>query len=80
MTSKKHYIAMSGIMGCLPETCQSFDRFSDAVDFLVDLWDDHRGVRRQLKAFHIWYDEGNSLDYCEIDSCTCNEPAIHNDF
>lgn len=83
--SKKHYIAMSGIVGCLPDCCESFNRLNDAVEFLGDLWNDFRGVKSSLRKDRIWYKPAidswaGSLDYCEIVECDCDNPEIHNDY
>lgn len=77
-----HFIAMSGLQGYLPDTCQSFDHFKDALDFLVDLWSDYRGVKSSLKKYHYWERNENQYDltYCEIVECDCDNPSIHNDY
>jgi hypothetical protein len=81
---KTHYIAMSGLAGCLPDTCQSFSRLQDAIDFLSDLWSEYRGVKYALCKYKYWerndpdYTRGD-LQYCEIVSCNCDNPSIHND-
>ena len=82
---KKHYVAMSGLTGCLPDTCQSFPRLQDAIDFLSDLWSDYRGVKSALRTIRYWERNDPSymmgdLQYCEIVECNCDDPTIHNDF
>lgn len=84
---KKHYIAMSGEHGCLPDYCCSCETKADAVGVLATLFDDVRGVKAALRrsdycelSDRLTYD-GNTpgAEYCEIVPCDCNDPESHND-
>ncbi len=84
-----HYIAMSGIHGCLPDHCEVFETRADAVADLTSLFELGR-VREarlrkndylELEVTLIEAASGNSFgaDYCEISSCNCATPEIHSD-
>jgi hypothetical protein len=75
---KKHWIAMAGIRGCIPNLCASCDTKTQAIEFLCEVHDNARGLKSDLQKYQ--YSEhcpGN--EYCEIVECTCNDPAVHND-
>lgn len=69
---------MGGIVGCLPDNCTSFNKLQDAIDYLSELYNDWKGVKSQLRAFRIAYPK-DSIEYCEIVVCYCDNPEIHND-
>lgn len=76
----KHYIAMSGSHGCLPDFCQSAYTHDQAVDTLVNLFELGRRRAAILKSDN--YLELAPIDgaqYCEIDTCECDDPSVHND-
>jgi len=76
-----HYIAMSGIHGCLPQYCASHSTIRDAVEDLATLHE--IGKNRQRTLRHDLYLELNSerdgAEYCEIAECDCDDPDCHND-
>ena len=76
MVRKTHYITMNSNVGCLPDNTAWFTRLSDAIDYLSDLFPDRKGVKSQLKAFHIAYMKHNEV--CEIVTCRCDNPSSHN--
>jgi hypothetical protein len=75
----KHYIAMAGLHGCLPQYCTSCDTYNDAVETLADLHELGRSRRQELKRNgYLALDarqDGN--EYCEIRECDCDNPSIH---
>jgi len=79
---KCHYVAMSGLMGCLPDTCQSFNHFNDAVEFLAELWEDDHNIESDLRQYSYWERNLNEHDLmcCEIVECDCNNPECHNNY
>jgi hypothetical protein len=88
-TSKKHYVAMSGMHGCLPDHCEVFETLADAVSNLTQLFE--LGSTRQARLKKNLYlelelspveknqDVFFGADYCEIQECTCNDPFVHSD-
>ena len=79
---KCHYVAMSGLMGYLPDTCQSFNHFNDAVEFLAELWENDNNIESDLKKYQYWERNLNEHDLmcCEIVECDCNDKECHNDY
>ena len=80
--NKKHWIAGNGSIGCLYDNFQSFDTKRDAIESLVDLFYEFRGVKTNLQKYHIHYFDNSAnagADYCEIVECYCDNPDIHND-
>lgn len=77
----KHYIAMSGSHGCLPDYCECHVRKSDAVSDLVSLFELDDVQERML--FEGDYLELRGAEdgaaYCEIVVCECDDPSIHSD-
>lgn len=78
---QKHYIAMAGLHGCLPQFCTSCETYQDAVETLADLHEIGRTRKATLKRtgyleLNIGRD-GN--EYCEITTCTCSDPSVHDD-
>ena len=88
--ARKHYIAMSGDHGYMPDHCQVYSTKGAAIDDLVSLFDDMRGVRSDLRKYD--YCElsdkrqvgnrqrgGTGAEYCQVECCTCDDPGIHSD-
>jgi hypothetical protein len=79
-TKHTHFIAMSGAHGCLPDSCNAYETYQDAVDSLADLFE--LGRTRKARLFADRYLELKSIDaaeYCEIQTCQCAEPWSHCD-
>ena len=78
---RKHFIAMSGDHGCLPDYCDVFVTYQNAVDSLADMFS--LGRTRKARLFADRTLELNSsrdgAQYCEITECTCDNPAKHSD-
>lgn len=79
MTS--HYIAMAGLHGCLPNSCEVYDTYQDAVDSLVSLHELGKKRAAALKRdgsleLNIGRDDN---EYCEVEKCACSEPQVHSD-
>ena len=77
----KHYIAMAGIHGCIPQYCASFDTIRDAADELASIHELGKNRKRALQRdkyleLNLQRD-GN--EYCEITECDCITPEVHND-
>ena len=78
--AKKHYIAMSGIHGCMPDYCASLDSANGAVASLANLFELSRIQIRKLernRTLRLSPEDG--AEYCEIVTCDCNDPEQHND-
>lgn len=72
-----HYIGMAGLHGCLPQTCNSYETYQDAVDSLASLHELGRARHQELER--DGYLELNLNEYCEITECDCDTPNDHND-
>ena len=81
MNTRKHYIAMSGDHGCIPDFCSVYTTFDAAVESLTDMFGLGRTRRANLKNNRS-LELNNSRDgaeYCEITACTCATPWIHDE-
>lgn len=84
-----HYIAMSGSHGCLPDHCEVFETYKDAVSDLVQLFDLGRTREARLrKNFYLELTpnpveenqgEDFGAEYCEIEACDCDNLLVHSD-
>lgn len=78
-----HYIAMAGIVGCLPNYCDVFWSSNDAFESLVQLHElSKRGsyyadLKRRNYVHLLLSKHGN--EYAEIIECSCLTPWIHNE-
>lgn len=81
-----HYIAMSGMRGCLPDYCCSLESVEDAVESLAELFGDslteeqEQAFRRELShgRFHEFADPAEAgAQYAEITECDCPNPEDH---
>lgn len=75
----KHFIAMAGLHGYLPNYCEAFRSRDHAVSSLADTHELGRKRRADLKRdgtleLNLKRD-GN--EYCEIAECDCAEPWNH---
>ena len=80
-TSKTHYIGMAGLHGCLPQTCDVYETYQDAVDSLASIHELGKTRSAALKK-HGYLElnlhrDGN--EYCEIEECDCDTPEVHSD-
>ena len=76
-----HYVAMSGMRGCIPNSCHAYDKRNEAIADLVDTFNLH-GIR----AFDLLRYGYTALvlsihgaEYAEIVECNCDNPEVHND-
>lgn len=81
MKSKKHYIGMAGLHGCMPNTSGSYETYNDAVESLADLHELGKNRRMELKKngyieLNI-HKDGN--EYAEVVECDCDNPEDHDD-
>jgi hypothetical protein len=84
-----HYVAMSGMHGCLPDHCEVFESHKDAAEDLTQLFD--LGSTRKARLRKDSYleltpnpveesqDEDFGAEYCEITVCDCDNPLVHSD-
>ena len=81
MKKNVHYVGMAGLHGCLPNYCNSYDSYQDAVEDLASLHELGKGRKGQLKKNGYLelnlHRDGN--EYCEIEECNCEDPECHND-
>jgi hypothetical protein len=85
----KHYIAMSGMHGCLPDYCEVHEALPDAINDLVNLFElgrERTKALRQAKYLElvrnpveIAEERCFGADYCEITACDCDTPEVHSD-
>lgn len=79
----KHFIAMAGLRGCMPNYCDVYFSEKSAVESLCDIHD--KGYRsvfaNSLRKFHFaelnLAVDGN--EYGEIVECDCDAPWEHSD-
>jgi hypothetical protein len=62
----KHYIAMAGIHGCIPQYCASFDTIRDAADELASIHELGKNRKRALQRDN--YMDGWNWDSISIDA------------
>jgi len=85
----KHFMAMSGSHGCLPDHCEVFDSRQDAINDLVQLFGLGRTRTARLRKESILeltpspiearQDISFGAEYCEITECDCGDPTTHSD-
>ena len=77
----KHYVAMAGLHGCIPNSCQSYDTRQDAIEDLANLHElgkNRKSILRRDNYLELNLGrDGN--EYCEIIECECDNPGVHND-
>lgn len=79
----KHYVAMAGLHGCLPNYVALHESRQNAIDDLVSLHelDNDAGKMRDLKQTGFVelnaHEDGN--EYAEVMECNCDNPSIHDD-
>jgi hypothetical protein len=82
---EKHYIAMNGQYGCIPDSCECFDTLEDAVSYLADLYEiaENEQIKKLTNERFLQIytaDKGlMSNEYCEIQECDCDMPWQHSD-
>jgi len=76
-----HYICGSGEHGCLYDSCFVARSLSDAVDALAETFSLGRTRKARLKHDRHLELRPNrdGAAYCEITSCTCQAPWIHDE-
>lgn len=92
--NRKHYIAMAGLHGCLPNYCDVYASYDDAVEGLCQIHDlgKYSKFRKELKKFGYtelrlyseqinggFWVEGHGNEYAQIVECECAEPWVHSD-
>lgn len=76
----KHFIAMNGSHGCLPDSCNVYLSERAAVDYLISLLGLSKRQKRELLSCGITecrQDQG--AEYCEVTECECSSPHEHQD-
>jgi len=76
-----HYVAMSGDHGYLPDNCEVHESLSGAVDSLAELFGLGRVRKRELRDTRSLElkPSRDGAEYCEIQECNCEDPAVHSD-
>ncbi len=80
--TNKHYIAMSGSHGCLPDSVTTFSKRIDAVNHLIDLFELPVNGNKADDLRHSGYVElgkNYGAEYAQILECNCEHPEIHGD-
>jgi hypothetical protein len=77
----KHFIACSGLHGCMSSDCEAFPTYKDAVEYLVGMYGLGRKRAKELREdscleLNLKRD-GN--EYCEITECDCSTPWEHSE-
>jgi len=83
MNQKIHFIAMSGDIGCIPDSCHAFTNRNDAIQYLIDALElsPHGKKTTHLRKFGYTDLEKYTFgaEYASITKCDCNDMKIHND-
>jgi hypothetical protein len=77
----RHFIAMGGEYGCMPDNCQAYYSPEDAVDGLNNIYELSEQQLVELTDNWITYlarEQGGA--YCEISDCDCDEPWSHSEY
>jgi hypothetical protein len=87
--ARKHYVAMGGSRGCLPDYCEVHTTLSDAVEDLARTYvtaskkalrqNRYCDLSRSLRHPVFGGASGDAAEYCEIQECSCDNPLIHSD-
>jgi hypothetical protein len=89
--ARKHYIAMGGSRGCLPDYCEVHTTLNAAVEDLAQTYvtaskktlrkDRYCALSRSPRHLDPWDvgARGDAAEYCEIQECSCDNPLIHSD-
>lgn len=79
-----HFIAMSGLHGCLPDNCATYDSRADAAQSLIDLFELNPARKADYDIEFSIRDAGyaelraeHGAQYCEIVECNCDHPENH---
>lgn len=74
----RHWIAGSGMYGCLYDCCTTHTSVSEAADELVERLELGRGKRALLReAQYADLPATTGADYCEIVECDCADVTQH---
>jgi len=75
-----HWVAMSGSYGCLPDYCEAFGSYAEALESLRVLFEleEHAALEAAL-ASEGYAELGRDFgaDYAEIIPCHCARPSVH---
>ena len=76
----RHYIAMSGMRGYLPDYCHAHHTLEEAVEDLANLFGlDEQDYADLRDGRFLDLAKGSGVEYCEIEECDCKTPEIHDD-
>jgi len=79
-TLRKHWIAGSGMHGCLFDSCEVYGTREDAVNALADIFQLERTRKATLRRDGLLeLCPRDGAQYCEVTACTCSNPACHSD-
>ena len=76
----KHYIAMAGLVGYLPNYCAVFESIEDAAENLQDVHDEAEILEELIEDQYSELNpnrDGN--EYCEIVECECEDSSRHDE-
>lgn len=72
----RHYIAMSGQHGCLPDSCEVYTDKRTAISDIKDLYPE-KNVATILTMRGIV--ELGRNRYASVEACECATPGVHSD-
>lgn len=78
---RKHYIAMSGHRGYMPDYVDVFATRADAAASLAQLFDLGKRKESELRRYG-WLDlnaRRYGAEYAEITDCNCDRPGEHSE-
>lgn len=77
----KHYVAMAGLHGYMPNCCTSCETKGQAAEYLGQIHElSANKIRLLRRDMYLELDlatHGN--EYCEIQECDCADADCHND-
>ena len=91
MSKNEHFIAMSGTFGCIPDNIAAFPKYSEAVQYMIDVFDlppYGKKAKKLRECGYVTLDEDGGpnsseirdfgAEYAEIVKCKCGNIGIHN--
>lgn len=77
----KHFIAMGGTYGCLPDNCSAYHTKEDAIEGLNLIYElDEDQVKNLEVSNYTNLTPEQGGQHCTVSECNCDEPWEHDEF